>query len=376
MSKSERMLSEAIHIKDCPLIRSVRVRQVIVPFEQPLTTASGAMHAAPLVLLDIITDAGTVGSAYLFCYTPTVLKSMAQLANDVSLTIVGRSLAPHTIIEDLRKRFCLIGTAGLLDMVLSLIDMALWDAWSKYLAQPLAALFGGDLTQGRTIPVYASYGMSDVEQTERNVQQAMEAGHHHIKIKIGHPTLREDIKVVESALKVMGNNAVLLVDYNQSLTVAEALVRCPALDAYGLGWIEEPTAFDDLQGQTEITRRCTTPVQIGENLWGPRQISESINARASDLMMPDLGKVGGVSGWQKAVGICAAGNIPVSNHFYQEVSVHLLLVAPRAHLLEYFSMVDPIVESPLCVTDGQASVPNEPGSGIVWREDQVDRFAA
>ncbi|BCI66348.1 enolase C-terminal domain-like protein [Acetobacter aceti] len=362
--------------RDLPKIRNYTVRQVVVPFEQPLTTANGAMHAAPMVLLDLVTDAGVVGHAYLFCYTQTVLKAVAQLSSDVVATVVGVAAAPHKVRDELRARFRLLGTAGLLDMVLSLVDMALWDAWSKHLGQPLVAALGGDLTNDLSIPVYASYGMSGVAETEKNIAQALEEGHHHVKIKIGHPKLTEDIKVVEAALKMMADKAVLLVDYNQSLSVAEALVRCSVLDEYGLGWIEEPTSFDDFEGQAEIARRCRTPIQIGENLWGPQQIAESISARCSDLIMPDLGKVGGVSGWQKATAVCEAYRIPVSNHFYQEVSAHLLAVTTGAQLLEYFRMADPILVNPLEVKAGQASVQRIPGSGVVWREDQIELFMA
>lgn len=361
---------------DIPKISGVQVRKLIVPFEQPLRTASGLMPAAPLVLLDITTRAGIVGRAYLFCYTPTVLDAAACLVRDVAKALDEQALAPRQLMQRLRAQFKLLGTAGLLDMVLSAIDMALWDAWSQFLGQPLASLLGADQTGPRSVPVYASYGMEDAEQTERNIAQALAAGHRHVKIKIGHPELATDLAVVERALDAVQGQASLLIDYNQSLSVAEALVRCKALDAYGLTWIEEPVAFDDLQGHAEIARHVTTPIQVGENLWGPTQIAASLEAGASDLMMPDLGKVGGVSGWLQASALCAARRVPVSNHFYQEISAHLLLVTPGAHLLEYFKMADPILENPLELIEGHALVPDRPGHGMVWREDRIQAFLA
>ena len=195
-----------------------------------------------------------------------------------------------------------------------------------------------------------------------------------MKIKIGHAELATDLAIVEAALDAMQGKASLLVDYNQSLSVAEALVRCEALDAYGLTWIEEPTCFDDLQGHAEITRRVTTPIQVGENLWGPTQVAASVAAGASDLMMPDLGKIGGVTGWLQASAICAARRVPISNHFYQEISAHLMLVTPGAQLLEYFKMADPILEQPLQLTEGRAQVPDRPGHGMAWREDRIEAF--
>lgn len=361
---------------ELPKIGSAQVRKVVVPFEQPLRTASGIMQAAPMVLLDIPTNADIVGHAYLFCYTPTVLDAFAQLTLDVAKTLSDQQLAPHQLLQRLRSNFKLLGTAGLLDMVLSAIDMALWDAWSKFLGQPLASLLGADLTQPRSVPVYASFGMEDAQLTQRNIERAVSEGHHHVKIKIGHAELATDLAIVETALAAMQGKATLLVDYNQSLSVAEALVRCKALDAYGLAWIEEPTCFDDLQGHAEIARYVTTPIQVGENLWGPAQITASLDAGASDLMMPDLGKVGGIGGWLQASAVCAARRIPISNHFYQEISAHLMLVTPGAHLLEYFKMADPILEQPMELTNGRAHIPDRLGHGMSWREDRIQAFLA
>src|SRR5690606_14322770 len=108
-------------------------------------------------------------------------------------------------------------------------------------------------------------------------------------------------------------------------------------------WIEEPTRYDDNCGHAKITAAIKTPLQLGENLWGPRQVAESLRMKASDYMMPDLMKIGGVSGWMQAVGVCVANNVRVSNHFFQEISVHLLRVTPTAHYIEYFQMADPIL---------------------------------
>jgi len=327
-----------------------------------------------MVLLDISTSAGVVGHAYLFCYTPTVLNSVTLLAQDVTLGLVGEPLAPYEMVQRLRTKFKLLGTAGLLDMVLSAIDMALWDAWGKFIGQPLASLFGADLSRQHRIPVYASYGMEDAEQTRRNVEEALSEGHQYVKIKIGNTKLATDLSVIETALDAMQGRASLLVDYNQSLSVADALVRCKALDAYGLTWIEEPTCFDDLEGHAKISQHTTTPIQIGENLWGPTQIAASLEVRASDLMMPDLAKVGGVSGWLQASSVCAAHRTPVSNHFYQEISAHLMLVTPGAHLMEYFKMADPILIQPLQIFEGLAQVPDRPGHGMAWREDKIQTY--
>lgn len=359
-----------------PVIKELRVRAAIVPLLQPLRTASGTVQAAPMLLFDVHTSAGVCGHAYIFTYTPLVLKSAAQLAADLAPLLAEQSLNPQELMEGLRNRFLLIGTYGLLDMVLAGIDMALWDAHAKFLGQPLVRVLGGDVgSAAGSVPAYASFGMDGLEDTVINVASAVARGFRAVKIKIGYPTLEQDIAVVRAASRAAEGTARLMVDYNQSLDVAEAVVRCTALDGEGLIWIEEPTRYDDARGHAEIAAAITTPLQLGENLWGPRQVAESLRLQASDYMMPDLMKVGGVSGWLQAVAVCGAANVRVSNHFFQEVSVHLMRVTPTAHYLEYFQMADPLLNEPLQVSDGLAVVPDIPGNGISWNEEVVQRYA-
>lgn len=359
-----------------PLITELRVRALVVPLTQPLKTASGTVTAAPMLLLDVQTDAGVCGHAYIFTYTPLVLGAVKQLAKDLAALLIGQQLDPLVLTNNLRSKFMLIGTYGLLDMVLAGIDMAVWDAHAKFLEQPLVRVLGGNVSSGDGdgIPAYASFGMDGLEDAVIHVSKAVARGFKAIKIKIGYPTLREDIAVVRAAINAMEGAARLMVDYNQSLDVAEAMVRCSALDGENLIWIEEPTRYDDTCGHAKITAATKTPLQLGENLWGARQVAESLRMKASDYMMPDLMKVGGVSGWMQAASVCAANNIRVSNHFFQEISAHLLRVTPTAHYLEYFQMADPILVDPLQIRNGNAIVRDCIGNGIEWKEEALEQY--
>jgi mandelate racemase len=330
------------------------------------------MSTAPLLLFDVQTSSGATGRAYIFTYTPVVLAATKRLAIDIGALAVGQPLSPSQLLAMLRGRFKLIGSYGLIDMVLAGIDMAVWDAWSRFLRQPLACLLGGSTS--RSVAAYASYGMDGVEQAGRDVASAADAGFRAAKIKIGYPTLQKDLAAVRAALAQSQGRVGVMVDYNQSLDVSEAILRCTALDDEGLVWIEEPTAFDDNAGHARIAASIRTPLQLGENLYGPRLVASSLRDGASDLMMPDLMKIGGVTGWMAASAICAAHNVPVSNHFYQEASIHMLAATPTAHFLEHFAMADPILTHPLRIVDGSAVAPDMEGIGLEWREEAVERF--
>ncbi len=357
--------------RDAPRIVSIRVRAVKAPFERPLKTASGVMEAAPLVLLDIETSANCTGHAYAFCYTPVVQPALTELTRSVGALLEGQFLHPASVMEALRRRFILLGTRGLLDMVLATIDTALWDAHAKWLGKPLVEVLGG---AARPLPAYASFGMEDGETLVQLSTQAVTSGFKAVKIKLGHESFADDLAIVRAVKSAIGD-VFLLIDYNQSLGSAEALRRCRALDDEGLFWIEEPCRYDNMEGHAAVTAAATTPLQLGENLWGPVDVAQSMRAKASDLMMPDLMKVGGVTGWMQVAAMCHAARMPVSNHFFQEASAHVMAVTPTAQLVEYFDLAGPVLRRSLDVRDGYVQACAEPGTGVEWNEEAIQQYA-
>jgi mandelate racemase len=165
-----------------------------------------------------------------------------------------------------------------------------------------------------------------------------------------------------------------MVDFNQGLPLGDALHRCHALDGEGLYWFEEPIAYDNLSGYAQLTRELDTPVQLGENFYGPRDLHKAVQAGAGDYMMPDLMRIGGVTGWLRAVPIAAGAGIQVSTHLYPEVAAHLMRVTETAHWLEWQDWADPILKKPYAVKDSHLEIPDVPGVGIEWDEAAVARY--
>ena len=163
----------------------------------------------------------------------------------------------------------------------------------------------------------------------------------------------------------------LPVDYNQALTVAEAIRRGRALQSEGIAWLEEPIRHDDYAGSAAIARELIVPVQIGENFNGPEAMLEALTAGACDYVMPDVARIGGVSGWIQAAGLAAARQVEMSSHLVPEISVHLLAATPTAHYLEYVDWADAILEEPLRIADGYAQIPDRPGIGLRWKPEAV-----
>jgi mandelate racemase len=217
--------------------------------------------------------------------------------------------------------------------------------------------------------------MSSPAVAAAQVEQAAAAGFRAAKIRLGFPDLAADLAVVRAVRDVVGDQVQLLVDYNQALSVPEAIHRIERLDAEGLVWVEEPTRADDAAGHARIAAAVSTPIQLGENWWGPHEMARSLEVGASDLVMLDAMKIGGVSGWLRAAALAEARGLPVSSHVFVELSAHLLAVTPTAQWLEYLDLAGSILSDPVRVSDGHVAASSAPGSGIEWDEEAVARFA-
>jgi mandelate racemase len=195
-----------------------------------------------------------------------------------------------------------------------------------------------------------------------------------VKLRLGYPTLEADLAAVRAVRARIPSEILLMVDYNQALTVEEAIRRGRALDGEGVYWLEEPVRHDDFAGCAEIARAVATPVQIGENFSLPHDMERALDAQACDYVMPDLERIGGVSGWQRAAGLAAERGIGMSSHLYPEVSAHLLAVTPTAHWLEYVDWANALLDQPLRIVEGEAVLDTRPGNGLDWNPDAVRRY--
>jgi len=358
-------------------IKSLTARAVFVPMARALQTATGAIHKVPLVLIDLVTSSGAVGRSYLFCVTPLALKAQVAILKDMESLLIGQLLAPFEIERLLTQRFTLLGTTGLVGMAISGIDSAVWDALAIEADQPLTCLLGGEI---KPIKAYNSCGLgltgqrTDIDALTQEAGELLKNGFSALKLRLGYPNLEDDVLAVKSVKNVLPQNVELMVDYNQGLNPTEAIRRGLALDDLGLIWIEEPVKAEDHAGCARVAAAIKTPIQIGENFWGSADMSRAVTAHASDYVMPDLERIGGVSGWLRACAVAHAADLPMSTHLFSEVSAHLMCVTPTAHWLEYVDWANPILKTPLIVQAGQVIPQNTPGSGLAWDEREVSKY--
>jgi len=356
-------------------IKSVRVRAVAAPMKRPLATSTGAVSVAPLLLIDLHTDAGIVGRSYLFAIGRTNLKPIAALVEGMAEMLKGDAVAPFDIEAKLRKRHTLLGVHNIVLFAMSGIDMAAWDALGQAMKQPLVRLLGG---APRPVLAYNSKGLGimPLKPLVKEAGELVAEGFSAVKLRLGRPEAKDDLEAVRAVKKLVGPAIALMVDFNQGLTVAEALKRGRMIDEEGgVLWIEEPVRADDFAGNARIARELATPIQIGENFMGPEQMAQALAAGACDFAMPDAQRIGGVTGWMRAAALAQGAGMEMSSHLFPEVSCHLLAVTPTCHWLEYVDWADPILQEPLRLKDGHALIPDRPGIGITWDERAVKRYS-
>ena len=322
-------------------LRALRCVGVEVPMTYALGTSRGTITKAPLLLIDLDTEEGVTGRTYLWCYFPAAIPAIANILEDAERVVKGDRLAPVDLWSRLAERFALIGVQGVVRMAMAGFDMAAWDALAIAAGLPLAALIGSG---PKRIPAYNSCGLGLMapQRLADEAERLLAGGFRAIKLRLGYPTLKDDLAALHAVKKRVGTDVAVMVDYNQALSLAQALERGRALDGEHVYWLEEPIRHDDYAGYVTLVRELKTPIQIGENFSESSAMAAALAAGAADYVMPDLERIGGVTGWLRAAALAATSRIEMSSHLYPEVSAHLLAATPTRHFLEYVDWADKI----------------------------------
>jgi mandelate racemase len=360
-------------------IRGVRATAINVPMTYVLGTSAQAVREAPLLLVDLETEEGITGHAYQFCYTPKAAGAIRIFLDDALSAIKGKHADPEAVWRTLNKRYTLIGVQGIVRMAMAMMDVACWDAAAKAANLPLAAYLGA---APQPIPAYNSCGLGlmapqavadEAEKLLAGNDRA--AGFRAVKLRLGYATLEEDLAATRAVRNRVADSVMIMTDFNQALSAEEALRRGCALDDEGIYWIEEPVRHDDYVASAALANEIATPVQIGENFSQVYDMESALAAQACDFVMPDLERIGGVTGWLRAAALARDMRIEMSSHLYPEVSAHLLAATPTAHWLEYVDWANAFLTEPLRIVDGYAVPSDRPGNGLEWDAALVKRYA-
>jgi mandelate racemase len=351
-------------------LRGISARAVLLKLDRPVVAKIATITHWAMILIDLMTEEGIVGRSYLEPYAAQSMKYLVAALHDLGDLLKGRQLSPVELYSLARKSLHFVGYEGLSMIAVSGLDMAAWDALAKAAAMPLCTLLGGTVGP---VPAYNSNGLwlkEPAAVAAEAVELRDEGGFKGLKLRLGRPDPRQDLATIAAVRDAVGDLK-LMTDFNQGLDLADALLRCHMIDDLGLAWIEEPIVYDNLDGYAQLATELKTPLQIGENFYGPRELMKALQRRACDLVMPDFMRIGGVTGWMRAAAIAGTAGIPMSTHLYPEVGAHVMRVTESAHWLEWQSWADPILQRPYEIKDGMLHIPNTPGVGLEWNESIV-----
>jgi L-alanine-DL-glutamate epimerase-like enolase superfamily enzyme len=356
-----------------PAIERVEILMVDLAPKVVRTDAIQSFVSQETPIVRVYDSDGAVGTGYSYTIG-TGGSSVVRLVHDhLAPMLVGRDA---DMIEDIWRTLLFKSHAtwpgAITSLALAAIDTALWDLRCRRTELPLYVLAGGAQEK---VPVYTTEGGWLQLQAGELVEQALEArerGFKGAKVKIGKPTVAEDVARLRAVREAVGAEFELMVDANQGFTLDQALRRARALDGLGLAWLEEPLPADDIGGHQALAAASGTPIAVGESLYTPGQFREYVARAACSIVQVDVARIGGITPWLKVAHLAEAFNLPVAPHFLMELHVSLAAAVPNGGWVEYIPQLDEIVLGSVAIHEGHALPPEEPGLGIDWNWDAIE----
>jgi len=358
-------------------VTQLKTTLVELPFAKPIGTAIHAMRSVGCVLVEVHAEGGdVVGQSYVFTLNAARLRAFDETVRGFADFVVGRD--PHDterVWHDIWSEINPTGHKGITISALSAIDVALWDLVGRSAGLPLHKMFGACRNE---VDTYASSGLWLSLSTDELVTEAagfVDQGFHAMKIRLGSERAADDVARVGAVRDAIGPDIDLLSDANQKFRPKEAIRLGRQLEQFNLVWFEEPVAAYDLAGHAQVRAALDMPIASGETEYTRYGIKAMIDAKAADILMPDLQRIGGFSEFRKAAATAAANNIPVSSHIFTEQSLCLAGSLENCISVEHMDWFSPLFNEEMELVDGKLLVPDRPGHGFTFDHAAIERYS-
>lgn len=349
-------------------IENLSTQIVTLPLARPIKTAIHDMNSVGCVLVRIKAN-GVEGQGYCFALNGTRIKAFDELIQSYEPLVVGQPLHRiEAIWDNIWQSVNAVGQKGMTIGALAAVDMALWDAYGKVLNQPLHHLFGSCRD---TVKTYASGGLwlsQSIDQLTAEADEFIQQGFRSMKIRVGKPDWREDVIRVKAVREAVGNDIELLTDVNQGLNVKQAIRLARELEAFNIGWLEEPVAAHNLEGHAEVRESVDLPIASGETGYTRYDMLDMIKAKACDILMPDLQRMGGLTEMRKVAALAASFNMTISTHIFTEQSLCIAGSAPNCISVEHMPWFEALFQEQMEIVNGELMIPERPGTGFTFAD--------
>ena len=357
-------------------IERVEITQVDLPPKVVRTDAIQSFVTQETPLVRITCADGAVGTGYTYTIGTGGSSVVALLRDHLAPRLLGRDADEvESIWKDLFFATHATAVGAITSLALAAIDTALWDLRCRRAGLPLWKFAGG---AQRRVPVYTTEGgwlHHPAQQLVDEAVAAREQGFRGAKVKVGKPSIAEDVARLAAVRAAIGDEFELMVDANQAFTVPEACRRAYAYRDVGLAWFEEPLPAEDLAGHVELAAKATMPIAVGESLYHPAHFREYLERGACAIVQVDCARIGGITPWLKTAHLAESFNVPICPHFLMELHVSLCAAVPNAAWVEYIPQLDDVTTSRIAIDDGYAIPPDSPGIGIDWDWAAIERQA-
>lgn len=352
-------------------VTGLRTRVVELTLDKPILSSIFEIRLFGCVLIFLDSDMGLTGESLVFSINNKRLPVLHEMVTSLAPLVTGRDPDHSTAFwADAWREINFLGHKGVPVVGVSGIDGALWDLRGKAAERNIAQLIG---QCHDAVPAYASGGLwlsSTIDELVQEAQRFVEMGFRAMKMRLG-LGLAKDVERVKAVRDAVGPGIGLMADSNQGLTEAEAIRLGRELEPFHLTWFEEPLPPFDIAGSARIADKLDTPIATGETEYTRYGFLDLLKARAADVLMPDMQRVGGVTEFVRVGHMAQAYNTPVSSHLFPEMSLSVLAGLENATFLEVMPWFSPLYNETLEIQHGRAAVPDRPGWGFTFNEDVI-----
>jgi L-alanine-DL-glutamate epimerase-like enolase superfamily enzyme len=325
-------------------------------------------------IVRIFCDDGLSGVGYAYTIGTGGHSVVDLIVRHLAPQMIGRDPAfVESIWRDLLFHTHATAVGAITALALCAIDAALWDVRCLKSGRPLHVEAGGAQS---SVPLYTTEGGWLQLETTALVEDALrakEAGFGGSKIKVGRPP-HQDVSRLGAVREAVGDDFEIMVDANQAFTVEAAIRRARLYEPFDLAWYEEPLPADDIDGHARLSAATTLPVAIGESLYSLSHFREYLQRGACSIIQADVARIGGITPWLKAAHLAEAFNVPICPHFLMELHVGLACATSSGRWIEYIPQLDDLTHRGMTIEAGRAVPSNEPGLGIAWNWEAINKL--
>jgi L-alanine-DL-glutamate epimerase-like enolase superfamily enzyme len=356
-------------------IEKVTVDLLKVPVNLAYEAAGHAVSHNWHIVSKVHLDNGIQGVGFLVNTRPALINPLFEATRELSKLLLNNNVTENEHLFSVMSNYGnWVGPGGFLNMAISSLDIAIWDAKAKLSDQSVCQLLGGN---GEDVQSYASDGLwysMPLDDLITSARRHIESGHTRIKLRIGKvDNITEHVERI-NILKQNFTDIKIMVDATESWSLSEAKLFSNELEKVGIIWLEDPISHTNLKGLRQIRDHIKLPIAAGEHLYTMQSFRDTVQSSSIDTLIIDLARVGGITPWIKVAHVAEAEEVLVAGHVLPEFHVHLLSAVNNGYLVEDMPRSEGIVKTKMKVSNGRMEVPDGPGFGIEFDEKAYEEY--